>query len=155
MMTIFSLLSLIYEVKTVKVPQTCKRKLFFDLISCFSDQSYFQPYPFQLRSSPPHISAPHQFQDKQYLVLDDLLGDLDRLGSHGLGGAQTLLGGTQPFTERLQGFVELKSQNLHLLQLPLPETEQRRQTQVFIAFTGLFLVMQLSLFLETHFVKHA
>lgn len=59
------------------------------------------------------------------LVFDDLLGDLGRLGSHGLGGAQASLGGTQPFSQRLQGFVELKSQNLQLLQLPLPEGRRR------------------------------
>ncbi len=62
---------------------------------------------------------------KQYLVLADLLGDLGRLGSHRLGGAQASLGGTQPFSQRLQGFVELKSQNLQLLQLPLPEGRER------------------------------
>lgn len=61
---------------------------------------------------------------KQYLVLDDLLGDLGCLGSHGFGGAQASLGGTQPFSQRLQGFMELKSQNLQLLQLPLPEGQE-------------------------------
>lgn len=54
-------------------------------------------------------------------MLDDLLGYLGRLGSHWLGRAQAPLGGTQPFSQGLQGFMELKSQNLQLLQLPLPK----------------------------------
>lgn len=63
---------------------------------------------------------------KLYLVLDNLLGDLDSLSSHGLGWAQASLGGAQPFSQRLQGFMELQSQNLQLLQLPLPEGQKGR-----------------------------
>lgn len=106
---------------------------------------------------------------KQYLVLDDLLSDLGRLGSHRLGGAEAPLGGTQPFSQRLQGFVELKSQNLQLLQLPLPEGRERegvtmisrrgRRTFIGILLLSLmflldcstwtwFCVIQLSLFIK-------
>lgn len=79
----------------------------------------------------------HQLRDGPYLVLDDLLGDLGRLGSHGLGGAKASLGGAEPFPERLQGFVELESQNLQLLQLPLPETTEKARS--FHHFHFLFL----------------
>lgn len=58
---------------------------------------------------------------KRYLVLDDLLCDLCSLGPHGLGRAEASLSGAQPFSQRLQSLVELKSQNLKLLQLSLPE----------------------------------
>lgn len=49
-----------------------------------------------------------------YLVFDNLLADLGRLGSHGLCGAYAPLGGTQPFAKRLQSLVEVERQHLQL-----------------------------------------
>ena len=72
---------------------------------------------------------PVQVRPRAYLVLGDLLGDLGRLGPHGLGGAEASLGGAQPVSQRLQGFVELKSQNLQLLQLPLSEEEVEEEEE--------------------------
>lgn len=65
-----------------------------------------------------------------YLVLCDLLCDLGCLSSHGLSWAQPSLSGAQPFSQWLQRFVELKSQNLQFLQLPLP----RRQKEGVVVF---------------------
>lgn len=57
-------------------------------------------------------------------MLRDLLCDLGCLGSHGLSRAQPSLSSAQPFSQWLQRFMELKSQNLQFLQLPLPRRQK-------------------------------
>lgn len=73
-----------------------------------------------------------------YLVLCDLLCDLGCLSSHGLSWAQPSLSGAQPFSQWLQRFVELKSQNLQFLQLPLP----RRQKEGVVVFQLFFYAIE-------------